>query len=278
VTINLLSLLESFYDAVPRRGATVEEHGPLRLFVRDASIWPYYARPSSAAATVTVDDVDAVRARQREIGAPESFEWVHDLAPSLTEAARRSGLAVELCPLLVLDGDPAPPPDGVRTRVLDADDADLALAEAVAAVGFGAAIGTRTGVQGVRERDEVAAAMDPARLLRLRAMLRDGVVNRVVATADDGPAGPLASGGYQHAVDVAEVVGVATLPSARRRGLGAAVAGALAAAALERGLGTVFLSAQDEDVARVYERVGFRRVGTAGLAAAPQPGDEPAGS
>jgi len=62
------------------------------------------------------------------------------------------------------------------------------------------------------------------------------------------------------------VVGVATLPVARRRGLGAAVAAGLAAHALGQGMATVFLSAQDDTVARVYERVGFRRVGTAGLA------------
>jgi hypothetical protein len=34
-------------------------------------------------------------------------------------------------------------------------------------------------------------------------------------------------------------------------------------------MATVFLSAQNDDVARVYERVGFRRVATAGLASAP---------
>jgi len=33
----------------------------------------------------------------------------------------------------------------------------------------------------------------------------------------------------------------------------------------------VFLAAQDDDVARVYGRVGFRRVGTACIAAPPQP-------
>lgn len=36
---------------------------------------------------------------------------------------------------------------------------------------------------------------------------------------------------------------------------------ALADDAARRGVGTTFLSAGDEDVARVYERVGFVRVG-----------------
>ena len=50
-----------------------------------------------------------------------------------------------------------------------------------------------------------------------------------------------------------------------------AVAATLARRALERGHGTVFLAAQDDDVARVYERAGFRRRATACIA-------EPAGT
>jgi predicted GNAT family acetyltransferase len=47
------------------------------------------------------------------------------------------------------------------------------------------------------------------------------------------------------------------------------VAVALARHALDRGHGTVFLSAQDDDVARVYERAGFRRRATACIAEPP---------
>ncbi|HKG52226.1 MAG TPA: GNAT family N-acetyltransferase [Actinomycetales bacterium] len=297
----VLARLETFYDAVPRRSAAVEEHGPLRLFLPEPHAWPYYARPAAPGVVVTPDDVLAVRARQRELGLPEALEWVDDLVPTMSDAAARTGLTVQRCPILVLDGDPAAPPPGVRTRVLGTDDEELALAEAVAALGFGAGIGTRTGAAGAAERDRAVSEVPVARLTRLRELIRDGAAARVVATLDPGadpgadtaaarvvaaldprpdpaadtagtppsdPAlcGPLAAGGYQRAVDVAEIVGVATLPAARRRGLGGAVAGALARAALEAGVTTVFLSAQDDTVARVYERVGFRRVGTAGIA------------
>jgi predicted GNAT family acetyltransferase len=44
------------------------------------------------------------------------------------------------------------------------------------------------------------------------------------------------------------------------------VTAALVADARARGCGTVSLSAQDDTVARVYERVGFVRVGTACVA------------
>jgi len=82
--------------------------------------------------------------------------------------------------------------------------------------------------------------------------------------------GVLAAVGWHQPLEGAsEIVGVATLPAFRRRGLGAAVTGALVADALERGVETVFLSADDDDVARVYARVGFRRVGTACAASVP---------
>jgi predicted GNAT family acetyltransferase len=67
---------------------------------------------------------------------------------------------------------------------------------------------------------------------------------------------------------VTEIVGVATLPVARRRGIGAALTAALVEDAAQRGAATIFLSAGSDDVARVYERAGFRRIGTAGSAEA----------
>jgi len=70
----------------------------------------------------------------------------------------------------------------------------------------------------------------------------------------------------QRVGDVAEVAGVATLPSARRRGLGAAITAALARHAVDSGADVVLLSAGSDDVARVYVRVGFRRIGTACIA------------
>ena len=57
--------------------------------------------------------------------------------------------------------------------------------------------------------------------------------------------------------------------AARGRGLGAAVTSALAGAALGAGAELVFLAAGDEAAARVYERVGFRRVGECGLTDGP---------
>lgn len=262
----MLQRLEEFYDAVPRARARTEAVGALTLFVRLGAGWPYYARPARGGPPPGPADVQAVLQRQRELGVPQALEWVDDLAPALTPAARAAGLVVRHCPLLVLDGAPRAPVVDAELRVLTGDEPDLAAVEAVPHVGFGAGIGTRVGTAGVAARDAAAAEADEERLRLLRAALHEGSAARVAA--DDARLGPVSSGGYQHALGVAEIVGVATLPVARRRGLAGAVTARLAALAGERGLGTVFLSAQDEDVARVYQRIGFVRVGTAATAEA----------
>jgi predicted N-acetyltransferase YhbS len=87
---------------------------------------------------------------------------------------------------------------------------------------------------------------------------------------------PVAVGSH-HPVDIdgqeiSEVAGVATLPRLRGRGLGAGLASALVAHARESA-DLVFLTAGDDDVARVYERVGFARLATSAVAGPP---DDPA--
>ncbi|WP_308686579.1 GNAT family N-acetyltransferase [Streptomyces caniferus] len=80
----------------------------------------------------------------------------------------------------------------------------------------------------------------------------------------------MCAGQHRPVGKVSEIVGVGTLPAARRRGLGLAVTAALVADARSRGVETVLLSAGDEDVARLYARLGFRSVATALIA---EPGD-----
>ena len=63
-----------------------------------------------------------------------------------------------------------------------------------------------------------------------------------------------------------ELTGIAVLPSARNRGVGAAITAALVADARSRGVDTVFLSAGTERVAAIYARVGFIPVATACIA------------
>ncbi|MFE6223502.1 GNAT family N-acetyltransferase [Streptomyces sp. NPDC057854] len=250
----MLKRIETYYDAVPRSSARAEDFGPLTLFVREgAGGWPFYARPAlGRPGPVSVGDVEKVRARQRELGVPEAFEWVAETTPGLRAAVEASGLTVHAHPLMVLDGAPlaVPEPAGAAVREVGADDPELAAAVAAPYAAFGAAPG-------------------PGDAERVAGRIAAGLTVLVAAfDAADGQA--LAGGQVQPVGDVAEVVGVGTRPEARRRGLGLAVTAALVARARAAGAGTVFLTASDGDVERLYARLGFRTVATA-LIAEPAP-------
>jgi ribosomal protein S18 acetylase RimI-like enzyme len=261
----LIERIDAFCDAVPRRRARPDEYGPLVIFVPTGSGWPYYARPRRGARLpVTATDIRAVRARQRELLIPESFEWIEQTAPEMAAAATGAGLEVRAHPLMVLAAPaPAPPlPPGITVRIVAPEDAELDRVWAVPAVAFSHA-GTGTGEAGTAERDKIAADHDGGTIAMLGERLRSG---HSVLAAAFGPDGPLAAGSCQAVDRVAEITGVGVLPSHRRQGLGAAVTALLAADALDRGVGTIFLSASDATVARIYARIGFRAVGTAMIA------------
>jgi len=255
----LLERIEAYSDAAPRSSADVEEIGAFTLFVSRIP-WRLYARPRlGLTSDVGADDVAAVRARQRELGVREAFEWVHEATPSMAGAAEAAGLAVTRVPLLALETAAweAPPPAGLATRLLAPDDAALPAAQGVVELAF-AAPGTGLADAGPAARDAAARAIGDLGFLRDR--LRRGVT--VMGVAEDA-GGPVAAGSHQPVGDVAEVVGVGTLPAARRRGAGGAVTARLVADAKAGGATLVFLSAADDAVARLYRRLGFAPVGTA---------------
>jgi ribosomal protein S18 acetylase RimI-like enzyme len=273
---DVFTRLERFYDAVPRDAAVAEQIGGFVLFVREGAGWPYYARPLLSGGTPSASDVTAVRARQRELGVPEEFEWVHETTPGLLAVARSAGLDVLLAPLLVLDRAalvPDLPVPAATIRFLDPAAArfasDVAAAQAVGRLGFGAPASTPATATagalliepaGPAERDAVPAPGDDLIAGQRRRHASGRMISAVVESPTEGV---LACGSVQRVGGVAEVVGVATLPAARRRGYASQLTANLARQALHEGDDVVFLSAADEDVARLYTKIGFRRRGTA---------------
>ena len=254
-TSDALAVLETYYDAAPRPLATTEEIGPFTLFLRsDPNGWPYYARPRLwGDAPITPADVEAVRRRQRSAGAPEAFEWVHETTPTLTSAAEAAGLSVHRCPLLVL-GEPlevARSGDGWHVALLDSESEQIGAVQAAVGAGF-------------EGTDEVKTS-SPGRPPEL---MRAGLLGLAGAFDEHGTA--IGGGSHNPRGRVTELAGIAVLPRARGKGVGAAITAALVDDARARGVETVFLSAQDDAVARVYERVGFVRVGTACIAEPPR--------
>lgn len=256
----LLARLEVYYDTVPRATARAEEHGALVLFVAERG-WPFYARPRRDLDTdPTAGEIRAVLNRQLELEVPRALEWVHESAPTLTKAARSLGMTVHECPLLVLESLTEPRPAGGEVRLMDADDVELAAVNAAINVAFETP-GTAVAEPGIAERDD--AASSPSAALRLGFMvdaLRGGRTVQVGAFVNS--AGAVGGGSHTPRGEVSEMVGVGVLPAFRRRGLAAAAAHLLARQALDDGVTTVFCGAESMDVARVYESVGFRRIGT----------------
>jgi GNAT superfamily N-acetyltransferase len=242
----LLELVERYFAAAPLPDARVETVGGLDVPVGSPT-WPYPARPRPGE-EVTADDVRAAVALQEAADLPVAVEWVCEDAPTVEAAVRAAGLTVDSSPLLVA-ADPVELllPSGVRLYLVGADDPELPRYERLASIAF-ANPGPRCEVGG----PTVGVAL--------------GRTVMMVAVEDGEPVAV----GTHHPVDVdgtevTEIAGVATLPRLRGRGLGAGLASALTAHARETAE-LVFLVAGDDDVARVYERTGFARLATVGVA------------
>jgi ribosomal protein S18 acetylase RimI-like enzyme len=188
---------------------------------------------------------------------------VDETTPALRPVSETAGLTVSRHPLMVLEREPVgtPAANEVEVRLVNPED-DLARFGAVGRVGF-AAPGTAVGPAGAEALAEVAAGRSTEEIARERERLRSGRTVMAVALVEGVP---VSSGSYQPAGGVAEITGVATLPAFRRRGIAAALTTLLVRDAARRGTNAIFLSADDASVARIYERIGFRRIGTACIA------------
>jgi len=256
-----LQRVEQYYDAAPRSDARVEEFDSLTLFVGTGP-WSYYARPRLGVTNVDPRDLERVCERMRELTVPAAFEWVAENTASMRPAAVRVGLSVMEGPLLAV-ADPVDVvlPSGVRLYLVGADEPRLGDYLRLAARAFSESDDGRGG--GSTGPTETAVT-------HLRARIADGRTVLMAAMSGDR----LLAVGSHHPVVVgdeviSEIVGVGTLREYRGRGLGAAITAALVADARQE-CSLVFLSAGDDDSARVYERVGFAQMGTACLASASQ--------
>jgi GNAT superfamily N-acetyltransferase len=271
----LLDRIERYFVLAPLADAQVRTVGPLDVPIGSTE-WPYPARPRPGReGDVTVQDVRAATALQEQAGLPTALEWLGDRCRGLAGVARSAGLVVEDLPLLVAD-DPVEVllPAEVRLYLVGADDPKLGLYQRLAELAFaspGPLVAAPAGAGG-RTPDVALGDPGPAQLPPTEALRERVASGRTVmmVAVDDGQ--PVAIGSHQpvdvDGTEVSEIVGVATLPRFRGRGLGAGLTSALVEHARQTA-GLVFLAAGDDDVARVYERVGFARVGTTCLAERP---------
>lgn len=262
----LLDHLDAYCDALPRTASTVQRVGPFELFVGRPDGWPFYTRPARGTREkIGPSDVITAITTMRELGVPEQIEWIEAAAPELAPACRNAGLVVTELPLLVLPPDRElevkPPHGDIEVHRVGEED-DLATFAGVATVAFSNP-GTDPGAAGVRELAEATRLRPPALVEFERERIAQGhtVMMGVLAGGI-----PVASGSHQPLGDTTEIVGIGTLPAFRRRGFGALVTQALVTHARSIGIRNIFLTAGDEEIARVYERVGFERIASAYVA------------
>jgi ribosomal protein S18 acetylase RimI-like enzyme len=209
-------------------------------------VWLNFAVPlAGQCGTFTPEVAERLRGIFRSRGRTLRFEFFETLWPTLARQMEACGLQLQVSTPLML----CSPADlrmvhatGVAIQSLGAgaDDALIEQFLAAAKRGFG--------MEPVVERHEVdeqrqALARETYRCAYCRV---DGQVVGV---------GTMNMGND-------ELVGVATVPEHRRRGIGAAISSHLVKRHFDSGRGYVWLAAGDEAARATYDKIGFRSAGT----------------
>lgn len=207
-----------------------------------------YAIPDEPLADDPGQLLDELAAFYRTRSRAPRFEFLEAYAPALSEILAGRGYRLEMRSYLMTctseEHRPPAPLPGVEVRQLTpaASLAEFQGLMTVQARSFGAA-------------DAPAASESDAERFRRRF----APSTFVVAQLD----GEIVSGGAftPPADGVTEVVGIATLPAFRNRGIAGLVTSQLAAVAFSQGIELAFLTAGDEKAGSVYRRVGFQPAG-----------------
>jgi GNAT superfamily N-acetyltransferase len=232
---------------VPPFVCLFDPRDPLRFFNYAKPLGPIGAEPAGL-----TDSLAALRAAFRARERMPRFEFIEEYAPDLGPALDAAGFSLEeRYPLLVCTPETlrsSPPIAGLTITMLTPDSPaeDLLACLTVQRKGFGEIAG------GPPSQDDV----DELR----QNLAEDGAF---LARMEGVPAGAMM---YTAPLDgLTELTGGTTLEAYRRRGIGAAMVAAATAAAFERGVEIVLLTAASEYASSVFQRAGFRLYGT-GLA------------
>jgi ribosomal protein S18 acetylase RimI-like enzyme len=239
----LLRRIDRYLNTVPVWRCDVLHVGSFDAFLNRGGGHPFlsYARPARPVGGDIIGDVETVRRAFLDRSYLPRWEYIDDLAPGLTAALVDAGFpAPDMRPLMVLKTlQRTRIPHGIDLRVVTEDE-ELLAAASVQRRGFGVP-------------DEDDEAFDLKNLVAAGA--------RVICAFSNGQ--PVAAGVHTPVEGVTELAGIATLEDHRCRGIGAALTAALALDGQNQGCELVFLSAGDEDVARIYRRAGFETIGYA---------------
>jgi ribosomal protein S18 acetylase RimI-like enzyme len=248
----LLRRLELASNRAMSRTRKWVDVGAFRAYFDETSdlIWLNYAAPIQilGSETQTKRDVAALKKefkrRQRKL----RFEFIESLWPGLGTMLRTSGLRLEAAqPLMICSPATArrKKPADIRIQPLNENDQDGVLDTFVqlSASAFG--------------RDCPPHELAEQRT-RLRIELHAGARRAVMGWIENHPAGVAALSPTESA---GELVGVATLPKFRRRGVASSLSSHLTLDHFHRGGQVVWLSAEDAAAQAMYRTIGFTDAG-----------------
>ena len=212
-------------------------------------VWVNYAIPVAERATEDQlrEALRPLRSHFAERQRVLRFEFSQTLWPALEGVLTAAGLVCQVrVPLMIY----VPPG---QTQPLPAPDVQL--------VDAGATDALLTAILDLRNRSfasEALPAPTAAEVAQLRQMIVDQKLRQAVAYCEGTLAG---IGSMMAGGPVSELVGVATDPAFRRRGIASAMSRFLVVDHLARGGEAVWLSAADTVAEQIYAKIGFRTLG-----------------
>jgi ribosomal protein S18 acetylase RimI-like enzyme len=242
----MLAQLQQYLRASASRGRATARVGPFLITISESTDHPFlnYAIPDDGARPGP-DEVRALVAAFAARGRVPRLEYLEPSAPASLAALVAGGFAVEgrLQAMTAARASDVAAPAGYALAVPDTDE-DLTAMLDVQQAAYGQ-LGMTGAEQLAASRKSQAAG---AIVLAIRHDTTATIVGGGIATPPDGS-------GFT------EIAGIAVADEHRRRGLATALAAGLTRRALVAGVRTAFLTPADDDVARVYERAGFERIG-----------------
>jgi ribosomal protein S18 acetylase RimI-like enzyme len=255
VTPSLLDLLHRLELAANRAMSRTRKWvdvGAFRAYFDETSdlIWLNYAAPiqTLGSEAQTSGDVAALKKEFKRRRRTLRFEFIEPLWPGLGAMLRAAGLRLEAAqPLMICSPATARRrnTDQLRIQSLNANDPDASLDMfvQVSALAFG--------------RDCPLHKLAELRV-RLRIELQAGARRALMGWIGNEPTGVAALSPTE---SVGELVGVATLPNFRRRGVASALSSHLVFDHFHRGGDVVWLSAEDAAAQEMYRTIGFADAG-----------------
>ena len=253
-TDSLFARLQAQLRASAQQNYTAVALAPFTCFFNpdDPSPWSNYAIPDLPVTGELAEALSALCAVFARWARQPRFEFIEEYAPALATALVANGFQEEMRALLMVCTQETYQPAALRPAVtvteLTADAPLTALQEFLT-------------VQRRSFGNEEATAVHETEAQQFRDRYQ---TTRLFAASVDGQMVSAACLQPPHA-GVTEIAGIATLRPFRRQGIGTLLTAATVQAAFAQGLDTVFLTAGSAEAGRVYERAGFRTIGS-GLA------------